>query len=37
MMFDGINLIAVAAAAIASFVFGALWYTALGKPWMKAA
>jgi len=37
MMFDGINLIAVAAAAIASFVFGALWYGILGKAWMKAA
>lgn len=37
MMFDGINLVAVAAAAVASFFFGALWYGALGKPWMKAA
>ncbi|MEM5583347.1 DUF1761 domain-containing protein [Roseibium sp. AS2] len=37
MMFDGVNLIAVAAAAIGSFVFGSLWYGVLGKPWMKAA
>ena len=37
MMFDGINLIAVAAAAIVSFLFGALWYGILGKAWMNAA
>jgi hypothetical protein len=37
MMFDGINLIAVVAAAIASFVFGAVWYGVLGKAWMTAA
>lgn len=37
MMFDGINLIAVAAAALASFVFGSLWYGILGRAWMKAA
>ncbi len=37
MMFDGVNLIAVVAAAIASFIFGAIWYSALGNPWMKAA
>jgi len=37
MMFDGVNLIAVVAAAIASFVFGAVWYGVLGKAWMKAA
>jgi hypothetical protein len=36
-MFDGINLIAVAAAAIVSFLFGALWYGILGKAWMNAA
>lgn len=27
----------VLAAAAASWVFGALWYMALAKPWMKAA
>ncbi|GAA0784903.1 DUF1761 domain-containing protein [Roseibium denhamense] len=37
MMFDGINMIAVAAAAVASFMFGAAWYGVLGKAWMKAA
>ncbi|MEP0235712.1 DUF1761 domain-containing protein [Roseibium sp.] len=37
MMFDGINLLAVLAAAAGSFVFGAIWYGALGKAWMKAA
>ncbi len=37
MMFDGINLIGVAAAAIVSFLFGALWYGILGKAWMNAA
>ncbi|MEP4770107.1 MAG: DUF1761 domain-containing protein [Roseibium sp.] len=37
MMFDGINLIAVAAAAIASFIFGSAWYGVLGKSWMRAA
>lgn len=37
MMFDGVNLIAVAGAAIASFIFGSVWYGLLGKAWMKAA
>ncbi|MET1416232.1 DUF1761 domain-containing protein [Roseibium sp. HPY-6] len=37
MMFDGVNLIAVAAAAVASFIFGSIWYGVLGKAWMKAA
>ncbi|WP_029058058.1 DUF1761 domain-containing protein [Stappia stellulata] len=37
MMLDGINLLAVLAAAIASFVAGAAWYGALGTPWMRAA
>ncbi|GAB4532613.1 MAG: DUF1761 domain-containing protein [Roseibium sp.] len=37
MMFDGINLIAVVAAAVGSFIFGSLWYGVLGKAWMKAA
>lgn len=37
MMFDGVNLIAVAAAAIASFIFGSVWYGVLGKAWMQAA
>ncbi|WP_417687347.1 DUF1761 domain-containing protein [Roseibium sp.] len=37
MMFDGINLTAVAVAGVASFLFGALWYGILGKAWMTAA
>lgn len=37
MMFDGINLLAAGAAAIASFIAGGLWYGVLGKAWMKAA
>ncbi|GMG81254.1 hypothetical protein LNKW23_04670 [Paralimibaculum aggregatum] len=37
MMFDGIDLLAVLAAAAASFVFGAGWYAALGRVWMRAA
>lgn len=37
MMFDGVNLVAVAAAAVASFMFGAVWYGVLGKAWMRAA
>ncbi|MEP3276444.1 MAG: DUF1761 domain-containing protein [Stappiaceae bacterium] len=36
-MFSEILWIPVIAAAVAAFVFGALWYTLLGKPWMKAA
>lgn len=37
MMFDGINLIAVAVAGVASFIFGSIWYGVLGKAWMAAA
>ncbi|MEM8704250.1 MAG: DUF1761 domain-containing protein [Pseudomonadota bacterium] len=37
MMFDGINLIAVAVAGVASFIFGSVWYGVLGKAWMAAA
>jgi uncharacterized membrane protein required for colicin V production len=32
-----INYMAVVAAAVAAFVFGAVYYGVLGKPWMKAA
>ncbi len=34
---DGINYVAVAAAAVGAFVLGALWYSPLlfGKEWMK--
>ena len=36
MAFGGLNYLAVLAAAVASFAFGALWYGLLGKPWMAA-
>ncbi|MEO1105456.1 MAG: DUF1761 family protein, partial [Pseudomonadota bacterium] len=35
--FPVISWIGVAVAAVAAFVFGAIYYTALGRPWMKAA
>ena len=31
------GVIAVIAAAAAGFIFGAIWYMALSKPWVKAA
>lgn len=37
MAFAGINYIAVLAAGVAGFIFGAIYYTTLGKPWMAAA
>lgn len=37
MMFDGIDLVAVLAAAVASFAAGAVWYGLFGKPWARAA
>lgn len=36
-MLDSVNLIAILIATIAAFVFGGIWYGALGKFWMKAA
>ena len=36
MEFAGINYIAVLAAAVAAFVFGAVWYGVLSKQWMAA-
>jgi hypothetical protein len=36
MQFAGLNYWAVLAAAIGSFIFGAVWYSALSKPWMAA-
>ena len=36
MTFVGINYLAVAIAAGAGFLFGALWYGLLGKQWMAA-
>ncbi|MEM9224790.1 MAG: DUF1761 domain-containing protein [Pseudomonadota bacterium] len=32
-----LSLVAILGAAVAAFAFGAVWYSALGKPWMKAA
>lgn len=37
MEFGGINYLAVGIAAVASFIFGSIWYGTLGKVWMKAA
>jgi hypothetical protein len=37
MQFAGMNYLAIVAAAIAAYVFSAVYYTALSKPWMKAA
>ncbi|MFY0616110.1 DUF1761 domain-containing protein [Shimia sp.] len=31
------GFVAVIAAALASYVFGSIWYMALAKPWMAAA
>lgn len=36
MTFAGINVFAVLCAAIASFVFGGVWYGVLAKQWMAA-
>ena len=36
MMFDGINLVAVLVAGIASFGVGAIWYGLLSKAWMRS-
>ena len=36
MPFAGINYLAVIAAAVAGFGFGAVWYGMLGKHWMAA-
>lgn len=37
MDFSHVNWVAVAAAAVAAFAFGAAYYTLLGKHWMDAA
>ena len=36
MAFAGVNYLAVILAAIASFVFGGIWYGAFSKQWMAA-
>ena len=37
MEFAGISYLAVFAAAVAAWLFGAGWYMALSKPWMAAS
>jgi hypothetical protein len=37
MTFAGVNYIAVLVAAVAAWLAGAGYYTALGKPWMAAS
>lgn len=37
MEFSGFNPFAIGTATIAAFVFGAIYYGVLSKPWMKAA
>ncbi len=37
MDFAGLNYVAIPLAAVAAFLFGALYYGLFGKPWMKAA
>ena len=36
MTFSGVNYLAVLVAAIVAFVFGAVWYSVLGKQWLLA-
>lgn len=36
MTFAGINYLAIVVAAVASWLLGAAWYSALGKHWMAA-
>ena len=37
MSFGSLNYLAIVIAAVAAFALGAVYYGALGKPWMKAA
>ena len=37
MAFAGINFFAIIAAAVAAWIFGAIYYTVLSKPWLVAA
>lgn len=36
MVFVGVNLLGVIVAAVASFIFGSVYYMALAKPWQNA-
>ncbi|WP_421915611.1 DUF1761 domain-containing protein [Mesorhizobium sp.] len=37
MDFSAVNWVAVIVATVVAWLFGAAWYTALSKPWLKAA
>ncbi|MCY0092759.1 DUF1761 domain-containing protein [Hoeflea ulvae] len=37
MNFAGMNYLAILVAAIVAFIIGAIYYSTLAKPWMKAA
>ncbi|OHV89224.1 DUF1761 domain-containing protein [Mesorhizobium sp. ORS 3428] len=37
MDFSTVNWLAVVCAAVVAWLFGAVWYMALSKPWLKAA
>jgi hypothetical protein len=37
MQFAGMNYLAIVVAAAAAYVFSAIYYTALSKPWRRAA
>ncbi|PLX38288.1 MAG: DUF1761 domain-containing protein [Hyphomicrobiales bacterium] len=37
MTFAGYNVLAIALAALAGFITGAVWYGLLAKPWIRAA
>lgn len=37
MTYLGVNYLAIAMAAFASYLFGAAWYMALAKPWLAAS
>lgn len=37
MDFSAVNWLAVIGAAVLAWLFGAVWYTALGKMWLSAA
>jgi hypothetical protein len=37
MDFSAVNWLAVIVAAVVAWLFGAVWYTSLSKPWLKAA
>lgn len=36
MNFTGVNYVAVITAALAGFGLGAVWYTVLSRPWLRA-